>query len=158
MAGPSSSRNANVLHGIVLRAKPRPVGFNSAVRRSLSTLDITKSPLCPSATTRSPCLGMRFFRLAMPTFSHGPDPIYYPLWISDFTAVEVWDLTASSALNLPTISARLRLVINYVAGVSSLALAGKTALLRTAYSGFCPKVRKKGAQISSQQDDWAQIN
>jgi len=94
----------------------------------------------------------------MPTFSHGPDPIYYPLWISDFTAVEVWDLTASSALNLPTISARLRLVINYVAGVSSLALAGKTALLRTAYSGFCPKVRKKGAQISSQQDDWAQIN
>jgi len=63
-------------------------------------------------------------------------------------------------VNLPTISARLRLVVNYVAGVSSLALVGKTALLRTEYSGFSPrpKVRKKGAQISSQQDDWAQIN
>jgi hypothetical protein len=67
-----------------------------------------------------------------------PRPDYYPLWISDFTAAEVWDLTASSAVNLPTISARLRLVVNYVAGVSSLALVGKTALLRTEYSGFSP--------------------
>src|SRR5579864_311656 len=86
LAGPSSSRNANLLHGMVLRAKPRPVGFNSAVQRSLSTLDITKSPLCPSATTRSPSLGMRFFRLAMPHIFPRPRPDDHPLWISVFTA------------------------------------------------------------------------
>jgi len=105
-----------VLRGMVLRARPRPVGVNSAVQGSPSTLDITKARLCPSATTWSPCFGMRFFRLAMSTFSHGPDPMTTPCGFQTSLPPEVWDLTASSAVNLPTISARLRLVVKYVPG------------------------------------------
>jgi hypothetical protein len=75
-----------VLHGMVLRAKPRPFGFNSAVQRSPSTLDMTKAPLCPSATTWSP----RFDALLSIGHAHrfprfGPD--YYPSG-SNFTAAE----------------------------------------------------------------------
>lgn len=77
-----------MLHGMVLRAKPGPVGFNSAVQRLPSTLDITKAPLCPSATTWSPCFGMRFFRLAMPQFPRAQARLL-PLWTSNFATSRI---------------------------------------------------------------------
>jgi hypothetical protein len=112
-----------LLHGIVLRAKPRPVGFNSAVQRSPSTLDMTKAPLCPSATTWSPCFGMRFLRLAMPTVSHGLGPITTP-WISNFTAANSDGFDNVFGRAPLQYQRPLRLVVISVATVSSIALFG----------------------------------
>jgi hypothetical protein len=78
-----------------------------------------------------------------------PKPDYYSLWISNFTAPEFqMDLTASSTVNVPTISARLRLVVIRIASVSSLAQVGKRPPPKNEHwrQTFLPmpQVRKKG--------------
>ena len=76
----SSSRKVNAPHRIVLSAKSFPIIFSSTVWRLLSTPDTTKVPSCPRAVTRSPILGIRFLRLAMPTVSHTVGQLGYPLF------------------------------------------------------------------------------
>ena len=65
------------------------------------------------------------------------------------------ELTASSAVNLPTISARLRLVVIRIASVGSLAQVGKTPPPKDEHwrQTFLPmpQVRKKGAQIGNRK-------
>ena len=65
-------------------------------------------------------------------------------------------------MNLPTISARLRLVVIRIASVGSLAQVGKTPPPKDEHwrQTFLPmpQVRKKGAQIGNLQAESAQIS
>ena len=149
-----------MLHGMVLRPKPRPVGFNSAVQRSRSTLDITKAPLCPSATTRSPCFGMRFFRLAMPQFPTAQTRLL-PRWISNFTGPRILNGFAS-VFGRESSHRRFTVTVGcHRCGQGQQPRTGREnrrpERLRTEDRNLsrCPMRGRRRAQISSQEDDWA---